>query len=215
MSQSSIEYKGIGAQLDVNPTKRFEHLLVELGRSGIDVYQPDMLHVTLVDPRDSVIPIYSERDDRALEDVRANVGKFLSGLHLGERVLRPDKPFLLPYGNNRKPKIGISVKNDDFLQETRNEVLAIYRDARIAVQNKMPYSGHIVVGVKSSKFRNLDGPRSPFLHNQYKVPVDIHLSGFSITETSNEVITQNVRPHSQTRGDRRYRNQPGHFRRTI
>jgi len=221
MINPEVIMQGLGAELHVDAdTPQFRELFRTLGTTGLKTVDPEGLHITLVDPAHTIIPIISVRDAMAIDRARSEAGMYLSN-QIGKGLrLTPDFDRLLPYGDHRR-KVGIKIAQQGLLNDLREDVLDIFNETagiRLNKKFRKPYSGHVVLGIKNENYRKLSEEGSPFKHNRHKVPAHVWVRGFGILdrvkgEPLDEDTIIKLAEEIGYRNDTRYRNKPKSVRR--
>ncbi len=207
--------KGIGAELQVETDyPGFEEMFTDLEKIGLQTVDPESVHVTLVNPYETRIPVYSERDEDAINSARNEVGRYLSLNVDAGLKFTPVYDALKPFGSRRirHRKVGIMLLEQGTLSDLRSDIEAIfYEEAKIRILPVKVFVGHIALGQKTVEFKKMPHGTSPFT-NVARLPDVIPVNGFNITE---RVMQAKSPKESTEKSDgTRYRNRTKAQRRT-
>lgn len=161
--------EGVGAALTINTgTRAMQKFFGNLPPHYGTPISPDSAHVTLVDARDSAIPIQSERDLISLRKTGSEMHRKLASLPLQELVLQPQGDELEPFGRY----LAIPLRNTPFMQMLRSDLTEIVYDG-LGVELTPNIDLHMsVVRKDRSRIRALDNV-PPF-------PANLHVNGFDM-----------------------------------
>lgn len=166
--------RGIGAAFHINAeTKAMRDMFSTLRNAGIQTIDPGDAHVTLVDCAETQIPVFSERDQLALNRARSVASAYLSTMPYHEIVLQPEDPRLEVFGR----RLGILVANQDFLLGVRKYIGDIFQDvAGIELSNRS-YFAHLSVGMKT---RGAHAAAKRV--GRARIPRQLHVVGHDVSE---------------------------------
>lgn len=189
-----MQQKGIGAALHINgETRAFKDLTSELIRLGVSAIDASQVHITIIDCAETQIPVFSERDQVALNRARAKASSYLATIPYFEIGLQPDEPRLTVFGK----RLAISVENHDFIKRMRENVGEIFHEeANINLSNRN-FHPHASVGRKS---RGAKGAANRLKNT--KIPRHLHVVGFDVSEKTFRHLP------GRTRSDQKYTNNP-------
>lgn len=197
---------GIGFELHVNAhTPAFKMLLENLGRSALDVIDPETAHITIVDSVETSFPLLSVRDERALERARSTSAEYLSTIVGDGLSLAPDVHHVETLGH-KNTKIGIIVADDKLLDIRATIGDIFYEEARVNLRPPKPYLPHITVAHKP-KLVNRNRREGVIHFSDHKVPRQIHVDGFNINERVLEQVQVSSKK-SRAKYRRSYNNIP-------
>lgn len=146
MAPGEVPQRGIGAALHINAeTRAMRDMFATLRNAGIQTIDPNDAHVTLVDCAETQVPVFSERDQIALNRARAKASAYLSTMPYHELVFQPADPRLEVFGK----RLGIILADQEFLMGLRKYVGDIFQEeAGIELSNRR-WVAHMSAGVKT------------------------------------------------------------------
>lgn len=161
--------QGIGAALTINAhTRAMNKFFGNLPPNYGEPINPDSAHVTIVDARQTAIPIQSERDLIALRKTGGEIHRRLASLPLQEIVLNPDSDELERYGRY----LAIPLRQTPVMEMLRTDLAEIIEEG-LGVELDPEFDAHMsVVRPRRTRVKIQDNV-PPF-------PGNLHVSGFDM-----------------------------------
>lgn len=173
ISFESVEVRGMYAGLTVNGlTGVMTSFFDKLPQSYGNPINPVDAHVTIVEPAESAIDVFSSRDLISLTRAGHEIASHLGHLPLSSLVIYPDEDQLRKY----KRHVGIPIKLDAFMEDMRGFTADIV-EKELGVKLSNRYEPHMsVTRIRRGK---------PNLRPHFPpVPSRYHLTGYDVGQRS-------------------------------
>lgn len=166
--------RGIGAAFHVNAeTRAMRNLFTTLRQVGISPIDPLDAHITLVDCAETQIPVFSDRDQVALNKARRGAGDYLATLPYYELVFHSSGHELEPFGT----RLAVVIKEEDELRLVRDHIGEIFEEEAGIALSSRDWIPHLSVGRKTRGAKVAARNVSPS-----RLPTNIHIVGHDVSE---------------------------------
>lgn len=193
----SPEQRGLYVGLTVNgQTGAMTSFFTKLPGSYGNPIDPGTAHITMLEPAESAIDVWTDRDLGALGRAEGEIARYLGSMPLSELVLSPDGDSLAKF----KRHIGIPVVKSAFLEGMRTHIgEVVKKELKVTIPAQDKFKPHLSV-TRIRRGKPKIRPHFP------QAPSRIHVKGYRIGQ---DVLSHQA---SRSRSKQPYRNQPGSHR---